>query len=274
MRWTCLKSLILSLGRLCPENLTGSGYWWDFLHFKSHERQDWAALSICAIWVNPEQAIFHQSVGRCTHPSVPLTICGAVACVTKLSCPPATGWDCARNHRRRTTGRKFSGVVLRKMKILAERLKKILLWVRWQAQTAWMRWEPARCAHAGVGALCSGFILGVLGSLYGAMLPEVLGCVVRSVCVHIYFCAITCCLSYPDSVPKQVCSLANTRNNCVSKNVFLNSLVCDKIVNWIFTLHQGCKYSSHIRTAKPTARSFNYNISLKQSFSHVFLNIV
>lgn len=124
MRWTCLKSLILSLGRLCPENLTGSGYWWDFLHFKSHERQDWAALSICAIWVNPEQAILHQSVGRCTHPSVPLVICGAVPCVTRLSCPPATGWDCARNHRRRTTGRKFSGVVLRKMKILAERLKK------------------------------------------------------------------------------------------------------------------------------------------------------
>lgn len=85
-------------------------------------------FSFSALWVNPEQAIFHQSVGWCTHPSVPLIICGAVPCTTKLSprlsCPPATGWDCARNHRRRTTGRKFSGVVLRKMKILAECLKK------------------------------------------------------------------------------------------------------------------------------------------------------
>jgi len=47
-----------------------------------------------------------------------------------------------------------------------------------------------------------------------------------------------CCVSYLAGVPKQFCSLADKGNSWVSINVFLNSLVCDRIANYIFTRHR------------------------------------
>lgn len=48
-------------------------------------------------------------------------------------------------------------------------------------------------------------------------------------CTYIYFETLLCSISYLAGALKPFFSLANKRNSWVSINVFLNSLVCDKI---------------------------------------------
>lgn len=171
MKWNCLKSLILSLGKLCPGNLMGLGYFWGFIPLEESQKARFGSSShglVCVVWVDPGKGILHQLVCWCRNPSLccsphlqdhPVTYEGSVA----LQLQDET----ARNYRIRNTDRHFQVWSWERLKSQQKRmgmLKNIAVGLLTGT-------EPMQVW----GALCSGFILEVRGALYDSILPRILG---------------------------------------------------------------------------------------------------
>lgn len=179
-KWNRLKSLILSVGKLCPGNLMSLGYFWGFIPFEESQKARFGSSSyglVCVVWAEPGKGILHRLVCWCKNPSF--------CCSPHLQDCPVSYQDSvafqlqdetARNYRIRNTGGNF----------------QVRSWERWKFQQN--RMDMLKSIAVGLltgtepmqvwGALCSGFVLEVLGMLDDPMLPRIPGFTPCACSVH------------------------------------------------------------------------------------------